>query len=235
MSETVKALTYQFRWDDGRERAFTVRLKYPSLSLETVSRKDLPTWTELGFNQCPNCPLKPEDSPRCPVAVSLVDLVALFKDCLSTEVTEVTILSEDREYRKKMSVMDGLSSLMGLYMATSGCPVLDKLRPMVLTHVPFASLDETIYRSISMYLVAQFLLKRRGQAPDWDLKDLMRIFSEINIVNRAFIKRLQSVVPKDASLNALVRLDCLAGYARFTIDRDYLKSLEKSFASYLKA
>lgn len=233
MSETVKVLTYRFRWEDGRQREFTVRLKHPSLSLETVPREDLPAWTELGFNQCPNCPLKPADSPRCPVAVSIVDLVELFKDCLSTEVTEVTIQSEAREYRKTMSVMDGLSSLMGLYMATSGCPVLDKLRPMVLTHLPFASMEETMYRAVSMYLVAQLLLHKRGKTPDWDLKDLMLIFDEVNLVNRTFIKRLYVAVPKDASLNALVKLDCLAGFARFSIDRTYLKELEKSFASYL--
>ncbi len=234
MKEPVKALTYRFRWEDGREREFTVRLSNPGLSLETTPRRSLPAWTELGFNQCPNCPLKAADQPHCPVAVGLVDLVELFQDCLSTEVTEVTIQSKERQYRKTMSVMDGLSSLMGLHMAAAGCPILDKLRPMALTHLPFASLEETMYRSISMYLVAQLLLKKRGRTPDWDLKDLMRIFEEINAVNRSFVKRLQSAAPRDASINALVKLDCLAGHSRFSIDRTYLKSLEKSFAAYLE-
>ena len=48
----------------------------------------------LEFQQCPNCPLKPEASPRCPVAVSLVDLMDLFKDSLSIETAEVVIISE---------------------------------------------------------------------------------------------------------------------------------------------
>jgi len=232
--ESVKSLTYRFHWEDGRERNFTVRLNHPSMSLETAPRKDLPAWTELGFNQCPNCPLKPKDSPRCPAAVSLVDLVDLFKDCFSTEIVEVSIVSENREYRKTMSVQNGLSSLMGLYMATSGCPILDKLRPMVLTHLPFASLEETIYRSISMYLVAQFLLNRKGKKPDWDLKDFMRICEDINDVNQTFVKRLRSLTPKDSSLNALVMLDTFAGYAKFTIGGNYFKSLEATFAPYLR-
>jgi hypothetical protein len=218
---------------DGRHREFTVRLNFPSMSLVTAAREEFPEWTKLEFQQCPNCPLKPANSPRCPVAVSLIDLMDLFKDCLSTEPAEVIIAGAEREIRKTMSLQDGLSSLMGLYMATSGCPVLDKLRPMVYTHLPFSNLHETMYRALSMYLVAQLLRHKRGKTADWDLKDLMKIYDEINVVNRAFIRRLHSIAEKDASLNALVKLDCLAGFGKFQLTHNYFQKLEETFAPYL--
>ncbi|OGS38711.1 MAG: hypothetical protein A2506_13010 [Elusimicrobia bacterium RIFOXYD12_FULL_66_9] len=232
MDAAVKSLTYRFRMNDGRQRDFVVRLRRPRLDLETSPRTEFPAWTALEFNKCPNCPLKPKDTPRCPVGVSLIDLVDLFKDCLSTEIAEVTILCDDREYRKTGGVQFGISSLMGLYMATSGCPVIDKLRPMVLTHLPFATLEESTYRSLSMYLVAQHLRHRRGEEADWDLKELLACYEGINAVNKAFIQRLHSVAPKDASANALVNLDCLAGYARFSFQKNYFDKLEEVFFPY---
>jgi hypothetical protein len=234
MTETVKTIAYRFKLKDGRERDFVVRLNHPSLSLVTTPRTEFPSWTKLEFNQCPNCPLKPAESPRCPVAVSLIDLLDLFKDCLSTETAEMTIVSDQREYRKTMGIQFGLSSLMGLYMATSGCPIIDKLRPMVLTHLPFSSLEETVYRSVSMYLVAQLLRHRNGKNADWDLKDLMKVYDDIYTVNRAFIARLHGIAKEDASLNALVNLDCLPGFAKFSLEKKFLKNLEETFHPYLK-
>jgi hypothetical protein len=166
------------------------------------------------------------------VAVSLVDLIDFFKNFLSTEQVEITIITESRSYFKRASVQFGVSSLMGLHMVTSGCPILDKLRPMVYTHLPFATADETLYRAISMYLIAQFLLAKRGEKPDWELRDLVRIYEEIGKVNHHFVKRILSINPKDASLNSLVSLDCFASYATMSIEENYLEELEVLFESY---
>src|SRR5262249_12216338 len=150
----------------------------------------LPDWTRLEFKQCPNCPLKPKDSPRCPVAVSLVEVVEFFKDHPSTDIVETTIITAEREYHGTKSLQKALSSLMGLHMATSGCPILDRLRPMALTHTPFSTPQEAMYRSISMYLMAQFLIYKRGKKPDWDLQKLVEMYDEIFSVNKAFIQRI---------------------------------------------
>lgn len=233
-SPATKVLTYRFRWQDGREREFAVRLSLPSLSLQAPQRSALPEWTRLEFHQCANCPLKAAESPRCPVAVSMADLVELFKDCLSTEITEATIITDERQFQKTIPVQDGISSLMGLYMATGGCPILDKLRPMTLIHLPFSGLKETVYRSLSMYLTAQFLRQKRGLRPDWELKRIKPILDEIFQVNRHFIKRLLAVASQDASLNALAKLDCLAGYTLFSIQRDHIEELEAAFSPYFK-
>jgi len=53
-------------------------------------------------------------------------------------------------------------------------PIFEKLKPMVRFHLPFASIEETKYRAISMYLLAQYFLYQQGSQPDWDLKNWLR-------------------------------------------------------------
>jgi hypothetical protein len=119
-------------------------------------------------------------------------------------------------------------------MVTSGCPVMGKLKPMVRHHLPFARLDETQYRAISMYLLAQFFLARRGRAPDWSLKKLSEIYKDIQTLNIHFSKRLSAVTQGDASLNAFAILDVFAGTISFAIDEDVFNDLEQSFQPYFE-
>lgn len=233
VSEKIKTLTYKFKLESGVEKVFTIRLKLPSLDLITHPPEHPPDWTRLTFNQCPNCPLDPATHARCPVALNLVELLDFFRDLVSIEVAEITVSSEQREIHKKAAVQYGVSSLMGLYMVTSGCPIMDKLRPMVSTHLPFANVDETLYRAMAMYLVAQFLIHKRGGTPDWDLKDLVATYDEVGRVNKHFIHRLLSMSPKDSSLNALGSLDCFASYTAVTLEDNFLEDLEELFAIYL--
>jgi hypothetical protein len=233
MPRDTIALEYQFKLRNGDKKKFTLRLRKPSLQLVSKPKADLPEWTRLTHHQCPNCPLNPATHPHCPIAVNLVDVIESFKDCLSVEEADITIRTEARQYHKRASLQHGISSLMGLHMVTSGCPVMDKLRPMVHTHLPFATVEETMYRSVSMYLLAQYFLNQRGKTPDWRLEKLVQIYDEIGRVNQSFAQRLLSINPRDASLNALVSLDCFATFTAFSIVRDSLKEMEYLFEAYL--
>ena len=53
------------------------------------------------------------------------------------------------------------------------------------------------------------------------------------MVNQSFSKRLLSINPKDASLNALVGLDCFATATAFSIVQDRLHEIEPLFQAYL--
>jgi hypothetical protein len=233
VNEQTVTLQYRFKLRNGVSREFVVRLRKPGLQLVSTGRENLPDWTRLTHHQCPNCPLDPQTHPHCPIAVNLVDVIEAFKDCISTEDADITIGSNAREYHRRAPVQYGVSSLMGVYMVVSGCPVMDKLRPMVYTHLPFASVEETMYRAVSMYLLAQYFLSQRGKSPDWKLEKLVKIYDDISQVNRAFARRLLSINPKDASLNALVSLDCFANVTAFSIVRDSLKEMEYLFQAYL--
>ena len=226
-------IEYRFRFAQGADKVFLVQLQQPGLGLVLSPAASLTEWTRLEHCQCPNCPLQPSETPHCPAARGLAELIDAFRDCLSTEPAEITVAVEAREYRKRASVQYGVSALMGLLMATSGCPIMDKLRPMVHVHLPFATIEETMFRSASMYLLAQFFRCQRGQEPDWDLSRLLDIFQDVGEVNQAFSRRLVSINPKDASLNALANLDCFAMVTSFAINKDKLKELESLFHAYL--
>jgi hypothetical protein len=91
-------------------------------------------------------------------------------------------------------------------MVTSNCPVMDRLRPMVRFHLPFASVDETIYRAVAMYLVAQYFRMRRGRRPDWQLQHLADIYGDVAKVNAGMMERLRHASTEDANVNALTIL-----------------------------
>jgi len=157
-----------------------------------------------------------------------------FKDGVSCEPTEVEIATESRTYRKRVPLQDGLSALVGIYMVTSGCPILDKLRPMVQSHLPFATSEETTYRAIAMYWLAQFFRAQRGLTPDWELEGLARIYEEIITVNSSFRLRIADVQLADAGLNALFRLDCYAQITNRLLLRKNLGEIERLFRGYLE-
>lgn len=226
------AFRYRFTFANGALKEFTLHLDAETLALITPPRP-LPEWTRLGFRQCPNCPLKEEESPHCPVAVGLVDIVDAFQDRKSHEAVQVLVESKDRIYAKHTSLQTAASSLIGMYMTTAGCPILDRLRPMVDTHLPFMSSAETTYRMLSMYLVAQYFRSKHGLPADWNLEGLTKLLAEIATVNQAFCQRLNAIPMKDASVNALVILSTLGDEARFSLVEHDLEKLERIFKNLM--
>ena len=233
MSEDLLDFTYRIVYGDDREKNFVVSLRRKGLALVMDGETLCPEWTKLGFHQCEPCPFTPEETLHCPAAQALYEPIVVFKDCLSYDDARVYVRTEGREYARSTSLQVGLSSLFGLLMATSGCPLLEKLRPMARFHLPFSDEDETSYRAISMYLVAQYLISREGGRPDWELKGLARIYEDVTKVNKGFVERLRHMPVKDASLNAIIGLDCFAMSVNFAITQDMLDSLRDTFTTYL--
>jgi len=225
---------YQYKFNDGSQKEFIVELDKKSLNLVESPQEAYPEWTELENCKCPNCPLKEDEHKYCPVAKSITGVIDFFKDSISYEEVDVTVKTSARSYNKHTSLQQGVSSLLGLYMVTSGCPVLGKLKPMVRHHLPFATLEETSYRALSMFLLAQYFINKRGGKPDWTLDRLVHIYDDIQTVNRSFWKRLSHIKLQDASTNALVILDSFAGYVVFKIDKDKLSDIDLLCDSYFE-
>ena len=167
------------------------------------------------------------------MAANLVDIIDYFKNAISYAEVDVEISTEARTYMKHTSVQNALWSLIGIYMVSSGCPILDKLRPLVGSHLPFATLQETTYRAISMYLLAQYFLQKRGQEADWELKKLTEIYENIQTVNKCFHGRISDVHVGDAGLNAIIHLDAYAQFTNMLLLRAVLDDIEKMFRAYL--
>jgi len=226
-------ICYRFTLKDGT--VDTIALKLDHLTLELIDNipEELPAWSELGFHQCPQCPISPEDLSHCPAAANLVNLVEGFARVLSHEWVATEVTTADRTYAQETPAQRSVSSLMGLIMAVSGCPLTAYFRPMARFHVPWASQEETIYRATSMYLLAQYLRKRDGLASDLELDGLSKIYEDIRTVNRCFVERLRAASEKDSTINAIVVLDTQALTMPWAIDSS-LEDLRPGFEPYLK-
>jgi hypothetical protein len=224
---------YRFKFEEGTEQA--IRIHLDPVTLEYVPGKPLEgdEWTRLDQHQCETCPLKPEEHPHCPLALAIEDLVGVFLDHFSYETAEITVETNERTYYKQTTMQKGLSSILGILMVSSGCPVMAKLRPMVRFHLPFSSVLETTFRTTSTYLLGQFFLKRRGDDPDFTFKGLIDIYRDVNMVNKGMGDRIRAMAGKDASINALIVLDMFALDIPLSID-DQIKDLEPFFSPYFQ-
>jgi hypothetical protein len=233
MSKTLN-FTYKFRFNNNLEKMFNISLDEDTLYIVNEKKESYPDWAYLNNNKCPHCALDEIKNKYCPIAKNLVEPIEFFKNSLSYEQVDVIVESTTRNYYKHTSLQKGLSSLIGIYMTTSGCPTMEKLKPMVRFHLPFATLQETKFRMMSMYLLAQYMLYKKNKIPDWNMKLLTKIYSDIRIINQSFGKRLSSVVNKDANTNAIIILNCFADSVIFTIDETLIKELETFFKPYLE-
>jgi hypothetical protein len=224
---------YIFRFPDDRQEIFDLRLDTQTLDIIGVTPEELPSWTNLDFHQCPNCQLTIQNHPNCPVAVHLVKLVAIFKIVVSYDEIQVDIIMPDRIVFKDTTAQKGISSLMGLIMATSGCPHLSYLKPMARFHLPLASTEETVYRATSMYLLSQYFIRKQGQETDLELKGLTEIYRNIEIINEAIANRLRAISDKDSAINALILLDIYAKTLPYAIE-DSLKEIQHLFTPYFR-
>jgi Domain of unknown function (DUF6901) len=226
-------IAYIYRFDDGSTIKFELLLDVDTLDLLPERSRDLPEWTLLGYCQCTTCPLDQRTYPRCPVAANFSGIVDKFSRFTSHDRVSVACIVEERTYSKTTTVQMGVSSLLGIIMTTSGCPILEQLKPMVRFHLPFANLEETIFRMVSMHLVAQYLRHQSGKSSEWNLDGLMRIYGQVGEVNRDFAERMVGAAQNDVNVNALVNLDAFAKMIPLAADK-MLKKITPYFDALMK-
>ena len=213
MNEPLR-IRYRFDLPDGSQRTLEFSFDPTTFKLQNPPPADPPFWTELKFNRCANCPLNEQDHPHCPAALQMAAALEPLKALVSFDTVGVTVLQFERKVYAETSVQQAMSSVFGLIMATSGCPWTDRLRPMARFHVPFAGETETLYRSVSMYLLSREFMPREKRdaaaGPGADaggfaaLEDLYR---NLHVVNRDMSRRLGAAATTDPARNALALLD----------------------------
>ena len=216
-------IVYDFAFSDGGAKSYTVELDRASLSVLPASSEQPPAWARLENHQCGHCPLKLAEHPYCPVATNLSALVEFFKDKASVSEATVTVTTEERTYVKQLPLQRGIFGIFGLVMATSSCPYMDFLKPMARFHLPFSTAEETIVRSVSMYLLRQYFVAKRGEQPDLGLEQLETHYENIQKVNDGILERIKGVVKNDADLNALIILQGFADLLTMAISKDLSK------------
>lgn len=224
MGVPENVIQYDFKFPDGTRWQHSVPLQEQPFPMEAL----LPDWTELGFHQCEGCEYR---GSRCPVAVKLIEPFGMMDgDLVSHREVEVTVYTQNRSYVKQTDVQEGLSSLFGLIMATSGCPSMDFFRPLARSHLPFATFDDTLFRVLSAYFLRHHLDKTSDSGDV--VGDLSAIYAEVGRVNRGIIERLRAaaLTKGDAASNALIILDAFSMIIPASLE-EKLEELKILFAS----
>lgn len=219
--------TFHFEKIEKEDFVFTVLLDRKSniaLAPEGCREHE---WTKLDFYKCHFCTLDPEKHPNCPIAYNISGLAEAFCNMYSTEKVKMIVEVPQRTYTKTDTAQQGLRSILGIYLAASGCPHMSILKPMTKFHLPFASMEETIYRHVGNYLIKQYFEYRDGKKPDIDLDGLMKKNAIVNEVNKGICKRIDSISEADANKNALVILNAISLMLELELktNLDSLKSL----------
>lgn len=212
-------ITYNFSFGGLRPDAeFRVLLDKKTLLATHPEASREQEWTRLAFHQCPICPLRLDTARNCPIAFNISGLVDEFSEMISFEMVETHVHVPERSYYKRDSIQQGLRSILGIYLAASGCPHMNVLKPMVRFHLPFASPGESLYRHVTSYLMQQYYEHVDGRQPDLDLKGLKRKHDAVDEVNRGMIARVGGSAAGDANCNALLVLNVLGIILKDGID-----------------
>jgi hypothetical protein len=75
---------------------------------------------------------------------------------------------------------------------------------MARFHLPFASESETVYRSLTMYLLAREML---GADVGVGFDSLEELYGNLHLVNRDMSRRLGAATRSDPARNAIAMLD----------------------------
>lgn len=226
-------IIYTFQGASGAVDNFTVALDDQTLDLQhDEGVEKLPRWAALAYQQCPHCPLKPETTPHCPVARAMVRIVHFSNKFKSYDPLAVKVKTEDRTILTKTQAQNAFSSLIGLMTATSGCPHTAFFKPMARFHLPFSTIDETIYRVVSMYLLGRYFHAKRSGRLTADMVDLKQTYENVEVVNLWMTNRLRAAAETDASLNAVICLDTFAK-TMLSVIEEQLDELEYLFTGYL--
>lgn len=232
----MEPVTYQYRFcfNSGREEVFDITLEGGNLEpVEPVPEKP-PEWTRLDNHKCSHCPLDSLEVFFCPLALRMVPLAEKMSDVTSFDEVTVTVIQEERTVSRETSAQEGISALMGIITATSGCPHTVFFKPMARFHLPFANTEETFYRAASMYMLGQYYRWQSGKSVDLELDGLLNFYSQVALVNKGIANRLRSERREDGTVNAVVLLDMFVKSMPVMIP-EMLEELKPLFKPYVDA
>jgi hypothetical protein len=178
-----------------------------------------PEWTRLERHQCSNCPLSTAEHSHCPAAVDIAHVVERFQEAPSHKAVHVQADMLERSHSRRTDLQTALHTVLGLMMATSACPVLSRMKGPARLHMPFATVDETLFRMVGAYFIGQYHRAHEGQVPDWSLASLADFYKQVQAVNHHLKLRLDAIATSDAHLNAVVSLMGMSMMVSFSLDQ----------------
>ncbi len=224
--------TISYRFFVPKEKQVQIDLNFDddTYRLQIDEDGEKPDWARLSHQKCSNCPLA-DDIEWCPAALGIAQFLPAFKAKFSYEKTVVEVETPTRTVVTKATFQTGIASLLGLTCATSGCPHTKFLRPLARFHLPFATEQETVFRSLSAYLLTQYKINHdKGENKPLSFEGLNEAYATLSVVNSFLAERLRDGVERDAALNAVMILDGFALITPENTDGSFL-DLEGVFAT----
>jgi hypothetical protein len=229
MSTEEKSIRYQIFFKSS-DYVFDQTIELDDDSYEHAAPEDeVPDWCKLEFKQCPNCTLSPIWHDHCPLAVRLIPFVKI-PACNSYDEVRAEVHMDNKMIITETSAQEAFSSLLGLVMATSGCPHTRFFKPMAWYHQPFSTPEETMYRACTTFLFSSFLHRKGGQRK-MSLDALKIIYKNIHQINVHVASRIKNYSDTDSAINAIVLLDLITKDLPIAVDED-LTELKQLFDSH---
>ncbi len=219
-------IEYTFTMDNGKVLHY--RVEFDRKREHLLDQSNYPDWTLLEFHQCPNCPLDKKEFSHCPAAIDAHEILLGFADVISCNEVDIHVKTPEREYFKRTDAQTGLRAIIGFVMASSACPMLAQMRGMAFFHLPFASMEETVFRVTSSYLLHQYYCHKKTGKFDLEFEGLKKQFKETQTVNYHFLERIRAASDADSNLNVLATLFTISSMLSLSLER-HLKEIEHLF------
>lgn len=220
-----KHIRYEFIFKSGEEFQYQIEID-PVRQEHPAPVGAPPDWARLDVDKCSICPLHSATTEYCPLALRLTPILS-FSPHSAFESVQVRVHKDSMTIDSQTTVQEAYRSLIGLIMATSGCPHTRFFKPMAWFHLPFSTQDETLFRACATFLFFQFF--DPGEADvEGHFSDLKKVYENIHIVNQQIAKRLRKASAAESAINALTILDIFAQSIQPTLNQS-LQQLEFLF------
>ena len=197
---------YHLKLENEKVLTFEVLNKKGVDPAELNAYSGIPGWVKLECEQCGLCPFTTNDTIYCPAAFELQDVISQCRKFASYEQVEFSKETEKGTITTKTDMQKALFSVIGEKAISSACTVLNS-RQWSLDYYSMITTPENIfYRSLSTYLVRQFLIGSSGREPDFQLTGHIDYVEEIISVFRSLLQRFRNISGMDSTNNAVIRL-----------------------------
>lgn len=83
--------------------------------------------------------------------------------------------------------------------------------------------QEFVLRVVPLYLMRQYFNFREGRHADWELKGLVRLFQQLQLVNQAFWQRIHDTCVSDSNLKAFLTFFSLSSSISYSLETQLQK------------
>lgn len=227
-----KTVTYSFELPGQIKHDFECSLNTETFELTTNGEYSAPEWARTDHRRCRHC--LTAGAEYCPVALNVHNIVMPMRDVISYETVKCHVVTQERTCVLTTSAQEAIRSLMLFVIAASACPHTDFLKPLARFHLPFSSLEETVSRIVSAYLLCQYFRAEQGLPFDHALTGLRDNCENFEIIAVEMAERIRSQqMIGDAVINAIVIVHDFSLFVPLYIN-DHLSILKSAFVPTLR-